>query len=209
MKYANYNKKRCEAQPGLHGICPECGGEVLARCGDINIWHWAHVSGEDCDSWSEGETEWHRDWKNIFAAECQEVTIKRHYGNLIDGFTTVTHRADVYFKNTVIEFQNSPIDSDTIKKREEFYGKMIWVINAETIYDHFYIKEKDDYYTFKWSWVRKAWLSAKKPIIMDFGENYYQFIIKKLYENGNGWGQYINLKEYFQNIQTAKLNNEQ
>ena len=86
---------------------------------------------------------------------------------------------------------------------------MIWVINAETIYDHFYIKEKDDYYTFKWSWVRKAWLSAKKPIIMDFGENYYQFIIKKLYENGNGWGQYINLKEYFQNIQTAKLNNEQ
>lgn len=28
--------------------CPSCGGRVIARQGDINVWHFAHDSGLDC-----------------------------------------------------------------------------------------------------------------------------------------------------------------
>lgn len=74
------------AAPGLHAICPVCGGEVLAKCGKIVSWHWAHVSGKDCDDWYEPETEWHLRWKKLFPKEYVEVTInrkgKRHHADV-------------------------------------------------------------------------------------------------------------------------------
>jgi competence CoiA-like predicted nuclease len=201
MQYAILNNEKIEASPNLRAICPVCNGEVLSKCGEINIWHWAHISGEDCDSWSEGETEWHRKWKSHFAPECREVIIKRKYGNLIDGYETVTHRADILFNKRVIEFQNSPIDPETVIERENFYGNMIWVVNGEEFGNHFYVRDKKGYYTFKWAWIRKSWLSAKKPLIIDFGGEYMQFVIRKLYENGNGYGYNYNLEEEIRNAQ--------
>ena len=42
------------------------------------------------------------------------------------------HRADVKTPRGVIEFQASSIGSTEVQEREEFYGKMIWVVKANT-----------------------------------------------------------------------------
>lgn len=117
MEFALVNGSRARALPGWRGCCPHCGDEVIAKCGSTKTWHWAHRQ-RDCDSWSEGESEWHRSWKALFPEAWQEVTIGEH-------------RADVLTPFGVIELQNSPISAETIQEREAFYGRMIWVVNAE------------------------------------------------------------------------------
>lgn len=42
MQYADTDSGRIEASPGMRGKCPVCGSGVIAKCGDLNIWHWAH-----------------------------------------------------------------------------------------------------------------------------------------------------------------------
>jgi competence protein CoiA len=86
MQYANTDKGKSTAEPKLPGRCPMCSGELVAKCGEINAWHWAHKSLEDCDTWSEGETQWHLDWKSFFPPQYTEVTVTK------DG---IKHRADV------------------------------------------------------------------------------------------------------------------
>ncbi len=139
MQFACYNNLRKEAEPKLKGLCLHCNNEVIAKCGAKNMWHWAHIKAENCDAWSEPETEWHRHWKKCFGAEFSEISIEKD---------NVYHIADVINKNGIVfEFQNSPISAEIIKKREEFYGeKMIWIINGSSfkdnlkIYDEEYIK---------------------------------------------------------------------
>ena len=113
-----------EASPNLEGTCPLCKQKVISRCGNINIWHWAHNSEIDCDSWIKPESKWHFNWKMSFGKENSEVSIENN---------NEKHRADVKTSNQlIIEFQNSPISTDDIIDREEFYGyEMIWVINGE------------------------------------------------------------------------------
>ena len=66
MKFALHGGKRVEAEANLKGaVCQVCKAEVIAKCGDIKIHHWAHKSKRKCDHWWENETQWHRDWKNI------------------------------------------------------------------------------------------------------------------------------------------------
>ncbi len=62
---------------GGRGTCPHCGAAVMAKCGDFVAWHWAHVSGEECDSWAEpgGMTAWHRAWQECVPVDRREVTI--------------------------------------------------------------------------------------------------------------------------------------
>ena len=118
--------ERIEPQPGLLSNCPCCGTELLSKCGDIRVHHWAHRKGPSCDHWWEPETEWHRKWKNKFPTEWQE-TIK------FDRETGEKHIADIFNPDIdlVIEFQNSPIDVKEMKSREKFYKRMVWVVNAE------------------------------------------------------------------------------
>lgn len=40
------------------------------------------------------------------------------------------HRADVLTPKGVIEFQKSSISTKEIREREQFYGRMVWVIDA-------------------------------------------------------------------------------
>lgn len=119
-------KERIEPRPGLLANCPCCEAELISKCGDIKVHHWAHKKGHDCDPWWEPETEWHRKWKNKFKTEWQE-TIK------FDSETGEKHIADIYNPNIdlVIEFQNSPIDIEEMESREKFYKKMLWIVNAE------------------------------------------------------------------------------
>ena len=112
------NGNRIQAIKGGLGKCQLCGNEVRAYCGEINIHHWRHIDLEKCDFWKENETEWHRQWKEHFPIEWQEVVVKN------DG---QIHRADIKTDSgLVVEFQNSSISSGEVKQRERFYGDMIW-----------------------------------------------------------------------------------
>ncbi|KQO28419.1 hypothetical protein ASF10_23095 [Flavobacterium sp. Leaf82] len=109
---------------GQTAYCDFCKEKVIGKCGKIYIWHWQHVHNANCDSWKEGETDWHRAWKNKFPFDWQEkIIVKNDEKHIADIFTT---------NGIVIEFQNSMISSSTIAQREKFYEKMIWVINAQT-----------------------------------------------------------------------------
>jgi len=51
MLYAiDENGAAIRAQPNLAAKCKTCGSPVIAKCGEIKIWHWSHVSGADCGS---------------------------------------------------------------------------------------------------------------------------------------------------------------
>ena len=73
MKYALQSDERVEATPKAIGVYPCCGTEMIAKSGNRKIWHWAHKTKRTCDRWRENETQWHRDWKNCFPDEWQEV----------------------------------------------------------------------------------------------------------------------------------------
>jgi hypothetical protein len=113
--------------------CPSCNSKVIAKCGNINIDHWAHYKIEDCDSWKyEPITEWHLNWQNHFSKEQIEVSINKN---------NEVHRADILTsKNVVIEIQNSKISTETIEEREQYYDKMIWVINSEEFKHNLFFK---------------------------------------------------------------------
>lgn len=136
MKYAIVEGVKSEPFKGAVGLCEVCGNEVIAKCGVIKIHHWAHKSLIECDSWWENETIWHRNWKNLFPIEWQEVTHK-------DVITGEIHRADIKTDfNLIIELQNSPISIDEQVSRETFYENMIWIINGEKFKKNFYILDK-------------------------------------------------------------------
>jgi competence CoiA-like predicted nuclease len=181
MQYAILNNERIEATPNMTAICPVCKSTVISKCGTIMVWHWAHQSKEDCDSWYEPESEWHRGWKNYFKPEEREVVIGRH-------------RADIKVNSTVIELQNSSISAEDIQERELFYNKMIWIVNGEEFWDKSIVTFRKDnsYETFIWKHPRKCWWKATKPIYIDIDKSYptMLFRIKKIHPNSpcRGWG---------------------
>lgn len=123
MKFALVNEQRQESQPNLIGECPGCGNPMIARCGEVRVWHWAHRGCRHCDSWWENETKWHRDWKGQFPVDWQEIV---HHAK--DG---ERHIADVKTDaGWVIEFQHSYIKPEERRSREEFYPKLIWVVDG-------------------------------------------------------------------------------
>ena len=112
MKFALYGGERVKAATNLKGaVCQECDAEVIARCGDKNIHHWAHKSNKKCDHWWDTETQWHRDWKNEFPIDWQEVVHTSKTGE--------KHIADIKTPNgLVVEFQHSPIEKDELFSRK-------------------------------------------------------------------------------------------
>lgn len=123
------NGNRIRPSKGKLGFCQLCQEKVRAYCGEINIDHWRHIEKNKCDSWNDGETEWHREWKNQFPSDWQEVIIEKNFER---------HIADIKTpKNLVLELQNSSISSATIRIRESFYGNMIWLVNANNFKDNF------------------------------------------------------------------------
>ena len=131
MKYALENDQRIEPTPKTTATCLCCGSEVVAKCGTKKVWHWAHKSKQMCDHWWENETQWHRDWKNCFPREWQEVV---HFA--VDG---EKHIADLKTPSgLIIEFQHSRIKRAEIEQRSNFYHNMVWIIDGNK-----YKKERD------------------------------------------------------------------
>jgi hypothetical protein len=40
------------AAPGQRAVCPYCEGAMLAKCGSILEWHWAHID-QTCQEWEQ------------------------------------------------------------------------------------------------------------------------------------------------------------
>lgn len=173
MKFALIDGERCEPQPGLIGQCPGCGATVLAKCGEVRIWHWAHKGKLSCDPWWESETPWHRAWKNLFPVEWQEVPMRAESGEL--------HIADVRTPGgLVLEFQHSPIKPEERWSREAFYGNMMWIVDGTRLKRDAPRADQEI-----WGWRRlregeihqlafpdeglpKAWISCSVPVLFDF-----------------------------------------
>ena len=95
---------RIKPQPFGTAICPNCRVKLIAKCGELNVWHWAHESLVDCDNWNyEPKTEWHLNWQDKFGVDQTEIFIQRG---------GESHRADILSKSgVVIEIQNSTIST--------------------------------------------------------------------------------------------------
>ena len=160
MKYALVNNNKVEAAKGLKGICPICHESVIPKCGQMKIHHWAHIKQTHCDKWWENETDWHRNWKNQFPEEWQEVVT-------FDNETGEKHIADIKTNfNFVVEFQHSFITDEERVSRECFYKNMIWVVDGT--------RRKRDYKKYLDAFeVRDVWHAPKSPLfILECGYNY-------------------------------------
>lgn len=152
MRFSLVNGQRHEAQPNLSGACPGCGQPMTAKCGELKAWHWAHQGKRNCDPWWENETEWHRAWKNQFPVNWQEVV---HYA--LDG---EKHIADVKTdQGWAIEFQHSLISPEERRSRDQFYKKLVWVVDGSRL--------RRDLKQFSLSWEKGTSIgfSQKKKVI--------------------------------------------
>uniref|UniRef100_UPI0039C903B0 competence protein CoiA n=1 Tax=Horticoccus sp. 23ND18S-11 TaxID=3391832 RepID=UPI0039C903B0 len=157
MLYADLNGRRVEATPTARkACCPVCGSDVVAKCGEkrLKIWHWAHKGG-DCDPWSEPETAWHKNWKELFPRECREVRI----GN---------HRCDVQTPTVIIELQHSYLSPAEIEEREAFYKRMIWIFDLRKLKNTIRASTAPTG-QFRWPRFRKAMAYCRCPVFIHLG----------------------------------------
>ena len=189
MIYAIKDSIKVEAIPRSTANCPMCGEKVISKCGEINVWHWAHEAKINCDYFGEHETAWHRDWKKCFAKENTEIIIQN------DG---KKHIADVCYKGKVLELQNSPISPDQINERENFYKNMIWVFNGYDFFSNFDIRKKEgEYFSFRWKHPRKSIWACNKRVFFDFG--FCGFLTNHAYDRNYEYTDYgwdIDLRNY-------------
>jgi len=173
MKYALINDLKTQATKGSKGVCPCCGSEVIAKCGEQKSNHWAHKGNRTCDPWWEPETEWHRSWKNKFPENWQEYT---H----IDDKTGEKHIADIRSdQGLIIEFQHSHIHPDERRSRENFYKNMLWVVDGTRLKRDYtrFKKERSSFIPMQkgifqvdlmGDYLPNNWLQSSVPVIFDF-----------------------------------------
>ncbi|WP_425084014.1 competence protein CoiA family protein [Ruegeria profundi] len=127
MLTANIDGNRSRPLPGAIGTCPFCHSEMIPRCGEVRVHHWAHKSIANCDPWREPETDWHREWKNEFPLRWQEKILN-------DKKTGERHIADVHtLSGLTVEVQHSRLDPKERRARESFYQDMIWIVDASRL----------------------------------------------------------------------------
>ena len=157
MMFADVDGQRQLARPNEIARCPNCDGTLVAKCGEIRIWHWAHVASTDSDPWSEPESEWHLGWKKHLPDDRTEVVIDRGGKR---------HRADIIAKNgAVLEQQASSIPSQEIQEREAFYKHMAWLYRV-TWAERLHYGKKG----FWWKQGALAQTFITKPLFWEFEE---------------------------------------
>lgn len=94
---------------------------MLARTGEVLIWHWAHVQ-ENPHCEAARESDWHLAWKARGIDGTQEITVG-------------TRRADILAPGGfAVEFQASAISNSDVWAREADWaaqGGMVWVFRAD------------------------------------------------------------------------------
>ena len=99
-------------------FCPCCQNKLIRKMGSVVTHHFAHIAGV-CDSWySENKGPWHVMMQDCFPRDNQEIKIK--------GENEKYHIADILlrgnYKDTIVEFQHSPMSKDVFEERTEFYA---------------------------------------------------------------------------------------
>lgn len=176
MHIALVDGVRTPPSTGLSGHCPVCEREMIAKCGDIRVHHWAHRGRRICDHWWEPETEWHRNWKNKFDIGWHENIRYAEGGE--------KHIADIRTPHElVIEFQHSAIHADERAAREAFYGNMVWVVDGNRLKRDFprFDEERQIFGRTSHQAVfllrrpehcfPKQWLSSSVPVFFDFKDD--------------------------------------
>lgn len=125
------DKKRVSIEDAIEGeeyFCPVCNNKLSIKAQNSTSvkMHFAHKQGTDClDNWKYDMSEWHYNWQECFPIECREQIIEKN-GEI--------HRADAIFKNTIFEFQHSPISYEDFTTRNKFYincgYKVVWIFDA-------------------------------------------------------------------------------
>ena len=149
------------------------------------------------------ETQWHRDWKNQFPKEWQEVV---HIAD--DG---EKHIADIKTpEGLVIEFQHSSIKSEEVDARDAFYKDIIWVVDGSRLKRdqerarHFNWRsfENDGYDIAEPSFLPKNWTNRSVPVFFDFGIDtwLYRLIWQKHILKGEGPVSVTMKRDYFPRI---------
>jgi hypothetical protein len=156
------------------GRCPTCDRIMIAKCGPIVIWHWAHETGTDCDHWAEPETDWHRQWKLYFAAN-HAARIEVPIG---------AHRADVLLPSgRIIELQSRYQSADLIAEREAFYGPALtWLYRCQWS-DRLHYGRRDGFW-----WKRPAWSMAthRQTVLWDMSGVIYRANLSIVSNNRGG-----------------------
>jgi competence protein CoiA len=180
LRIAHVDGERREPQPKLSGVCPLCAQPMIAKCGKIRIWHWAHLGKLIWDPWKEPKTEWHLNWQRKFPIDRQEVIHFAESGE--------KHIADVKTAHGwVLEFQHSHISLEERRARDEFYPKLAWIVDGT-------LRKRDLVQFFSALSVTKTlpanqlvgricvvrqnesallrdWEGCRAPVFLDFGEN--------------------------------------
>lgn len=196
MKFALVGDQKLAPTPKESGSCLFCNAKVISKCGNRKAWHWAHKSELECDPWWENETEWHRSWKNKFPESWQERIQFDENGE--------KHIADVKTdEGWVLEFQHSPISSVERNTRNNFYKKLIWVVDGNR-------RKRDKAQFFKLiderstisttpkiyriciddSLLLKDWANSPCPVFFDFGEQNLWCLIPS---GDNSWAAVIEI----------------
>lgn len=147
-------------------VCPVCGEPVVARLGDMVVHHWAHRPGAvECDTWSEGPSEWHRYWQSAVTLDRREVVIGRH-------------RADALLPGgAVMEVQHSSIPAWEAQERTRFYAehtgmRAVWMVDARET-DLRFTKADGRFRAFRWRhpirWVLP--LVPQATVLLDLGDS--------------------------------------
>ena len=181
---------------GERGTCPVCDGEVVSRCGEINVWHWAHRAVTGCDPWMEAESEWHAEWKALVPENWIEVIMEK------DGKRRF---ADIRLPNgRVVKLQRAPLSPEQIREYETFFGAMLWIFDAREAREttdalgkpRLDLRKKEmselakqmqgvnetpsNYRTFRWKHPKKHVAFASRTVFLDVG-NAQVFRMDKLY----------------------------
>lgn len=150
---------------GESGNCTHCGAVMVGKVGSVVVAHWAHRWPTTCDAWSEGESDWHRDWKARFAERgCAiEQTLERHGQR---------HRADVVLRDgTIVEVQRRHLAHYEAVNREAFYMRMVWLLDGTHLGERWHEGKNlgPGRYGF---WIKngsKSWTQLRRARVVDLG----------------------------------------
>jgi len=222
MIYALDDKgNRIQAKPNIKAKCPICGAGCIAKCGTIKVWHYAHEANFSCDSFSEGESEWHLQWKERFPEEQREVVIVRE---------NEKHVADIKGNQFILELQHSHIKPSDIEIRENFYGKMVWLFDfTNKINSQFeiYSEEEDTgvfpsydeelsvlgyayklgLFEFRFYRANKVYDKISRPLFFDIGGGSVIEVIN-INSKGSGFGYLLSYSKFFEFVDGVKEEDE-
>ena len=126
--------ERIRASKNVRGFCPHCRGNLIPRCGQIRIHHWAHKEAKGCP-YSSGMTPWHYDWLANFDGHPKNGWEVEYFFNSIrfDAFNPKRMEA--------VEFQRS-LDLDYVETKISICRsegiRLFWLISPHLFENFIY-----------------------------------------------------------------------